>query len=91
MSEGRTSSTPQVHTTRSDAVSQHTPHQILGPYFPAIEKPTATSNLTVVDGLDGGPEGEIIEVKGRVLNRKGDAIGGASNFHLASQQFWPLR
>jgi protocatechuate 3,4-dioxygenase beta subunit len=78
MSEAGMSSTPQLHTTRSGAVSQHTPHQILGPYFPAIEKPTATSNLTVVNGLQGRAQGEIIEVQGRVLDRNGDAIGGAT-------------
>jgi protocatechuate 3,4-dioxygenase, beta subunit len=62
--------------TFTDA-SRHTPHQILGPYFLAVEKPIATSDLTVVDGMDGRAQGEIIEVNGRVLNRGGDAVGGA--------------
>jgi protocatechuate 3,4-dioxygenase beta subunit len=56
---------------------QHTPHQILGPYFPAVETPTATNDLTVVDGMTGRAQGEIIVVEGRVLNRAGEPIEGA--------------
>ena len=71
-------SDPNLHASATfTGASRHTPHQILGPYFLAVEKPTPTSDLTVVDGLDGRAQGEVIEVKGRVLNRDGDAVGGA--------------
>jgi protocatechuate 3,4-dioxygenase beta subunit len=66
-----------VGRTSSSASQQHTPHQILGPYFPAIEAPVRTNDLAAVDGMNGRAQGEIIEVTGRVLNRKGDAVGGA--------------
>jgi protocatechuate 3,4-dioxygenase beta subunit len=68
---------PGADASFTGAIPPHTPHQILGPYFPAVETPVATRNLTVVDGLDGCAQGEIIEVKGHVLNRGGDAVGGA--------------
>ena len=69
---------PQTRSVRTPhGAARHTPHQILGPYFPAMEPPVTTSDLTVVDGLDGHAQGEIIEVRGRVLNRKGDAVEGA--------------
>ena len=59
------------------AAPQHTPHQILGPYFPAVEDPIATDDLTVVDGMASHAQGEIIVVEGRVLNRAGEAVEGA--------------
>jgi protocatechuate 3,4-dioxygenase beta subunit len=72
-------STPNLgaSATTAGVSRRHTPHQMLGPFFLAVETPNATGDLTVVDGVDGRAKGEIIEVKGRVLNRDGDAIGGA--------------
>jgi len=67
----------RASATIAGASRQHTPHQMLGPFFLTVETPHATSDLTVVDGVDGRAQGEIIEVKGRVLNRDGDAVGGA--------------
>jgi protocatechuate 3,4-dioxygenase, beta subunit len=55
----------------------HTPHQILGPYFPATETPTATDDLTLLPGSNECAQGEIIQVKGSVRNRNGDALPGA--------------
>jgi protocatechuate 3,4-dioxygenase beta subunit len=77
MSEMIMPSPPRRDTTSSEARYPRTPHQILGPYFPAVETPIATSDLTVVDGLDGRAQGEIIGVKGRVLNRNGDGVARA--------------
>jgi protocatechuate 3,4-dioxygenase, beta subunit len=59
------------------AKPQHTPHQILGPYFPAVDTPIVTNDLTVVDGMAGRALGEIIVVEGRVLNRAGEPVEGA--------------
>jgi protocatechuate 3,4-dioxygenase beta subunit len=68
---------PLIRTNATGARPSPTPHQILGPYFPAIETPIATSDLTVVDGHNGRAQGEIIEIMGRVLNRKDDPVVGA--------------
>jgi protocatechuate 3,4-dioxygenase beta subunit len=79
MSETQMSSVPHL---AAGAVSiaagpQHTPHQIIGPYFPAVETPMATNDLTVVDGMAGHAQGEIIVVEGCVLNRAGKPVEGA--------------
>jgi len=54
-----------------------TPHQILGPYFPVATKPAARADLTTIEGRKGHAEGEVIEVRGRVLNRDGMPVEGA--------------
>ena len=79
MNEIQTSSIPRfaAGTPSIAAAPQHTPHQILGPYFPAVENPIATDDLTVVEGTAGHAQGEIIIVEGRVLNRAGEAVEGA--------------
>jgi protocatechuate 3,4-dioxygenase beta subunit len=79
MSETQMSSVPHFAPAALSIVAepQHTPHQILGPYFPAVETPIATNDLTVVDGMAGCAQGEIIVVEGRVLNRSGEPVGDA--------------
>ena len=60
--------------TFTDA-SRHTPHQILGPYFLAVEKPIATSDLTVVDGMFGQYQNRARAVPARVdAHQKLDAV-----------------
>jgi len=54
-----------------------TPHQVLGPYFPVASASVSSGDLTVGDGREGRAQGEIIEVKGRVLNREGEPVRGA--------------
>jgi protocatechuate 3,4-dioxygenase, beta subunit len=56
---------------------RRTPHQILGPYFPALDTPIATNDLTAVDGMAGHAQGEIIVIEGRVLNQAGEPVEGA--------------
>jgi len=51
-----------------------TPHQILGPFFPQGLIPTSQGDLTIVEGVDGHAQGEIIEVTGRVLDLQGKPI-----------------
>jgi protocatechuate 3,4-dioxygenase, beta subunit len=79
MNETQTSSVPRfaAGTLSIVAAPHHTPHQILGPYFPTVESPIATDDLTVVDGIAGHAQGEIIVVEGRVLNRAGEPVEGA--------------
>jgi protocatechuate 3,4-dioxygenase beta subunit len=54
-----------------------TPDQILGPFFPIGRSHVEQCGLTVVEGADGIAQGEIVEVTGRILNRKGDPVSGA--------------
>lgn len=52
-----------------------TPHQILGPFFPLGFRPATGADLTIVEGVDGHAQGEIIEVTGRVLDDKDEPVG----------------
>jgi protocatechuate 3,4-dioxygenase, beta subunit len=54
-----------------------TPDQILGPYFPTGRHAFTSNDLTAVAGGTGRAKGEIIEVRGRVLNLDGEAVRGA--------------
>jgi protocatechuate 3,4-dioxygenase beta subunit len=54
-----------------------TPHQILGPFFPVTSKPATQGDMTIVEGVDGHAQGEIIEVTGRVLDLHGEPVCGA--------------
>jgi protocatechuate 3,4-dioxygenase, beta subunit len=54
-----------------------TPHQILGPFFPLGFRPATGADLTIMEGVDGHAQGEIIEVTGRVLDDKGEPVPGA--------------
>jgi protocatechuate 3,4-dioxygenase beta subunit len=54
-----------------------TPHQILGPFFPPGLRPATQGDLTIVEGVAGHAQGEIIEVTGRVLDDKGNPVAGA--------------
>jgi protocatechuate 3,4-dioxygenase, beta subunit len=55
----------------------HTPHQILGPYFPATETPTFSNDLTLLPGSNECAQGEIIQIKGCIRSRNGDAVADA--------------
>jgi protocatechuate 3,4-dioxygenase beta subunit len=72
-----------AHAVSPDRVSSdhdeplQTPHQILGPYFPAFETPVATNDLTTALGNEGQAQGEFIFVEGRILNRAGMPVEGA--------------
>ena len=54
-----------------------TPQQILGPFFPLGLRPDTQGDLTIVEGVAGHAQGEIIEVTGRVLDDKGKPVPGA--------------
>jgi protocatechuate 3,4-dioxygenase beta subunit len=53
-----------------------TPDQILGPYFPAEHRLLARDDLTSINENEGRALGEIIEVRGRVLDLRGKPVGG---------------
>lgn len=60
-------------------VARHrTPDQILGPYFPLRRRYVERCDLTAIEGANGVAQGEIIDVTGRILNRQGEPVSGAS-------------
>jgi protocatechuate 3,4-dioxygenase, beta subunit len=66
-------------TTSTDLLANltRTPDQILGPYFPITRSYFEQCDLSAIEGADSIAQGEIIEVTGRILNRKGEPVSGA--------------
>jgi protocatechuate 3,4-dioxygenase beta subunit len=56
---------------------RRTPDQILGPFFPQGRTPTASGDLTSTKGRQGRAQGEIVEVRGRIVDRDGKPARGA--------------
>ena len=79
MTQARTSADADVHADTGScfASRRQTPHQLLGPYFPVGYAPTSSGDLTARDSTGISPQGEIIEVRGRVLTREGRPVAGA--------------
>jgi protocatechuate 3,4-dioxygenase, beta subunit len=61
----------------SQANLQPTPQQVLGPYFPIQQEQVSAGDLTVIHGRNGRAQGDIIEVKGHILNCDGVPVHGA--------------
>lgn len=76
----QTPTSAHLHTGASKTAGhgkpRRTPHQILGPYFPTVSAPISNGDLTAADGREGRASGEIIEVKGHILNHDGDLVCG---------------
>jgi len=53
-----------------------TPEQVLGPYYP-LRTLDQNADLTRVPGRPGRAEGHVLNVMGRVLNRKGEPVRNA--------------
>lgn len=56
---------------------RRTPSQILGPFYPVHKPLDQDADLTTVAGRSGRAAGQIIEVMGRVINRRGEPVAGA--------------
>ena len=54
-----------------------TPEQVLGPYFTVGSQPRQGGDLVSPDGVKGTPQGNVIEVVGRLLDCKGQPIRAA--------------
>lgn len=54
-----------------------TPEQIMGPFYPVIKALDRDADLTVVKGKRGKAQGQVIQLMGRVVNRKGVPVRGA--------------
>jgi protocatechuate 3,4-dioxygenase beta subunit len=66
-----------IHFTANAVLRHRTPDQILGPFFPLKRAHTGQCDLTAIGGANGVAQGEVIEVRGRVLNCNGDPVPGA--------------
>ena len=56
---------------------RRTPSQILGPFYPVHKPLDQDADLTTIAGRTGRAAGQIIEVTGRVINRRGEPVAGA--------------
>lgn len=56
---------------------RRTPSQVLGPFYPVQKPGDQDADLTIVAGRSGRAAGQIIEVTGRVINRRGEPVAGA--------------
>ena len=54
-----------------------TPPQMAGPFYPKIKPVDSDTDLTRLKGAGGDALGEVIEVQGRILSAKGDALKDA--------------
>jgi protocatechuate 3,4-dioxygenase beta subunit len=54
-----------------------TPTGDLGPFYPILRGRDSDNDLTMVRGRGGRASGQIIEVAGRVLDLRGNPVGGA--------------
>lgn len=54
-----------------------TPAQVEGPFFPARNQADKDSDMTRIDGHPGRARGEVVELRGRVLDDAGLPVAGA--------------
>ena len=54
-----------------------TPAQTAGPFYPQLKPDDSDMDLTRIQGAQGAAAGEVIEVQGRILSLKGDALRNA--------------
>jgi len=64
-------------TAGAAAACGRTPRQTSGPFFPAFDQVDKDVDLTRVVGHDGRAEGEVIRVRGRVLDEQCRPVEGA--------------
>jgi hypothetical protein len=74
-----------------EAPTLRTPDQILGPYFPTGQVLLARADLTRRPDRVGNAQGEIVEIRGRVFNMRGETVPRANAHDLAGQCVRPLR
>lgn len=63
--------------TFGQQIVRRTPSQILGPYYPVTKPQEQDADLTTRAGRPGRPQGQVIYLGGRVLNRHGQPVVGA--------------
>lgn len=68
---------PPTGSAFAQMLLNRTQDQILGPFYPIMSKPNRTGDLTRVPGGSGRAKGQLLIVKGRVLNPQGKPVAGA--------------
>ena len=68
---------PPTGSAFAQMILNRTEDQILGPFYPIMSKPNRTGDLTRVPGGSGRAKGQLLIVKGRVLNPQGKPVAGA--------------
>jgi protocatechuate 3,4-dioxygenase beta subunit len=63
---------------RAHAQLKTTPTSDIGPFYPVIRGDDVDNDLTLISGRAGRAAGQIIEVTGRVLNKQGQPVRGAT-------------
>ena len=56
---------------------RRTPAQILGPFYPVNKPADHDADLTRIDGREARAAGQVVELAGRVINRRGRPVAGA--------------
>ena len=75
---------------RSPACADPTVAQTSGPYYPTHDREDEDPDLTQVKGRSGRAAGEVISVRGRVLDQACRPVVGALVENLAGQHVGPL-
>ncbi|MEO7560919.1 MAG: protocatechuate 3,4-dioxygenase subunit beta [Nitrosospira sp.] len=68
---------PLAGSAFAQRVLNRTQDQILGPFYPIMSKPNRTGDLTRVPGGSGRAKGQLLLVKGRVIDPTGKPVAGA--------------
>ena len=56
---------------------RRTPTQVLGPFYPVVKPVDQDADLTVIGGRATRAAGQVIELAGRVITRRGRPVAGA--------------
>ena len=56
---------------------RRTPTQVLGPFYPVTKPADHDADLTIIKGRAARAAGQVIELAGRVINRRGRPVAGA--------------
>ncbi|MCC7091598.1 MAG: hypothetical protein IT524_06545 [Nitrosomonas sp.] len=69
---------PPTGSVFAQMVLNRTQDQILGPFYPIMSKPNRTGDLTRVPGGSDRAKGQLLIVKGRVIDPAGKPVAGAN-------------
>jgi len=68
---------PSMSAALAQMAFNRTQDQILGPFYPIMSKPNRSGDLTRVPGGSGRAKGQLLIVKGRVIDPSGKPVAGA--------------
>ena len=68
---------PATGSVFAQMMMNRTQDQILGPFYPIMSKPNRTGDLTRVPGGSERAKGQLLIVKGRVIDPAGKPVAGA--------------